>query len=562
MSVPQGLFIFQGIEHELSATYTMTPGVSPGIIRIALAPQYRGMKGEGDCIIAYGGTRIRLRDCRVDKVKSRRDPSGFLVWTASILDRRWKWKGFGAISGRYNIKRNNSDEIDNPKTPSELFKLCFAALGERRIDTSKVSDDTQPMVEWDYEKPAVAAQNLATKLGYVIVLRLDNRVVILPENYGTAMPSKARAIEYETTFDPPESPSEVVVVGGRTRIQSDISLEPVGIEADGSVKPIDDLSYAPELPADADINAGPWSYCDPKFFAAVADPAKRQLAETSVWRMYRIRSEGKGLRTPYGYIEDMSRILPLDTQQVEQWTITDGAGVERKESRPPWIYGTWYNYAEGGEPYVPTPEPNLELKPDGYYPYPFAVDPKRGIVTFRDPVFRQEADGVNGGMINLPALLRLRIAFGLRDKDTGGSNRFEHRHKVSGQRSNTPPAYRIFPDLILKWYYDTVKEKTQYNEAALIKQARKYVVSMLRDYEEKSPAVALYPGLIPVDCTGAIKQVTWQVARDGSCSTRVARQIEESTLSISESERQWFAAQNRRKPETPQEIRVAVEDDL
>mgnify|MGYP007122145147 CR=1 FL=1 len=55
----------------------------------------------------------------------------------------------------------------------------------------------------------------------------------------------ARVVNESAAVDPPAPPSKITVVGGAVLVSEYWKLEYVGLEANGEVKPIDELSYRP-----------------------------------------------------------------------------------------------------------------------------------------------------------------------------------------------------------------------------------------------------------------------------------------------------------------------------
>src|SRR6185437_16062245 len=87
-------------------------------------------------------------------------------------------------------------------------------------------------------------QGLCDQLGCRIVLYLDDTVSIVQTGIGSDLPSD-NIERASLVVDPPEIPESILVVGGRTRYQVDLFLTPVGLDVDGTIRDIWDLSYAP-----------------------------------------------------------------------------------------------------------------------------------------------------------------------------------------------------------------------------------------------------------------------------------------------------------------------------
>ncbi len=143
------------------------------------------------------------------------------------------------------------------------------------------------------------------------------------------------ALETSLTFDPPECPDTIAVVGGADRYQVDFPLEAVGVEEGNSqnadrLVPIDKLSYKP---------ANGWSLVDLPYFHQVA-AAFRALARKSVLRYYRIKVPVTipGYDGPDGsVVKVLEQLLPIEDEQVAQ-AVENG----QLANLPASVQGVWY----------------------------------------------------------------------------------------------------------------------------------------------------------------------------------------------------------------------------
>jgi hypothetical protein len=402
-------------------------------------------------------------------------------------------------------------------------------MDERNYDVSQMLNSDRPEIQWDYTLPSLALSNLADDVGCVVVLGLDDVVRVVPKNWGTEIPPRSLAISYSATLDPPETPREIICVGAITRYQVDVDLEPVGLDVDGEVKPINDLSYAPENAP----KKTPWAIADVRLFNCVSNSQARELARESVFRWYRIKTPitipGRKEK-----ITDLDRVLPIENSQVELQSV-----LGEKHFRPAWVYGAWYNYGEGGEPYTEDPDKErLKNEPNMIYPYGFSIDQKSGIVKFADPVYLTPEDddgeyfGDDGalGRPTMPAKIKLRVAVGVRDGQTRAFERFERRRRLGGYG---PAEYRRHDDVVHTLHISHDDGKLVDSKKQTDQVAGHKIDADIRDYDNKNPVLVSYPGFLVVSPTGAIQQVTWELSRSGKATTRVARQIEELHLAPS-----------------------------
>lgn len=301
---PQGLMEFPGIAQIERGSGTLLQGITPSIFTLEILPQDpTTIPLIGDLAITFLPllqVPIVLYNCRIDKASFEYDQSG-LVWRLSILDRRWAFRfagdgspdyAGGPVSGWFNQRFDSVQPAPTPldqmgtyqlgslnpdtiRTPRWLAEQLLLAMGEEGYDILVLPDniDSSPLPEvvWDMDLPAVALQDLCERLGCRIVidpLRRGNPVRIVQIGVGIDLPPDY--VERSSfVVDPPEIPESIMVVGNRTRYQADLLLIPVGLDVDGTIKPIWKLSYAPIqlLPpiqglvrSGTNYNLGGWGY--------------------------------------------------------------------------------------------------------------------------------------------------------------------------------------------------------------------------------------------------------------------------------------------------------------
>ena len=251
---------------------------------LEVAPQWTPYTDGGTLAIAFDRVRLEFPDCRLADAYLRRSQGGYVIGL-SIVDRRWKW-AFGAISGRYNLRcaDESIDPENRARRPQELARLLLDGMGETGYDVSLLPNDARPLIEWISAVPAQALADLCDGLGCRVVLGIDNRVRIVRAGLGAFLPEGGRVTE-GIGIDPPERPDALAVVCGPTRYQAKWELEAVGLDTDGAIKPIDELSYKP--------SAG-WENEYPGLFSGVEGTRSRRRRVESVYRWYRIKKEAGG----------------------------------------------------------------------------------------------------------------------------------------------------------------------------------------------------------------------------------------------------------------------------
>lgn len=564
---PQGLFHFPGISSILSGSFTLSHGISPSAAVITLPPQKNFAVKSGVLAITYGDTRIAFRNCRLDMASLQSDSSG-QIWTVRILDRRWMW-AWGSVSGWYN-KRKPSGHIDTDteKSPRELATLLLEAMGETVFDVGQLPDSVRPEVRWDYSNPAEELANLCDSLGCRVVLGTDDQVRICILGVGANLPiSKVMSGGYG--FDPPEMPDSLKFVAAPTQYQMKFVLEAVGLDTDGIVKPIKDLSFNPSGVGETDG----WAAQHPDTFQGLigttkAAAARRAFAMTSVFKWYRVKEPATlDWKVPrYGKIKSINQILPLISELTEQET---PAGELLPRPRSAFVEG---KFAMG----VGDPETFVNMPLGTRYPGSFSLDKERGIVQFANPVYQFvqcETDLRNtndtativsaGSFAYFPANISLECVVNVHNYKNRSPDRYTKDLSLTNQKYGTGPkivkrddvaltvraTYRslitaetygitditTLGNVSVTTTYDRLDVRTNEDDTAagLNGVGTKGVKSLATYYLEAEKAVFQpkesisysYAGLIKISPDGAIHQVSWTVG-DGGATTQASRNSE------------------------------------
>lgn len=511
----QGLCEFPGIAQVIRAEYTLQHGITPGVCHLECVPQLTPIAAGGTLRFKFGGVLLEFPGCRVDQGSYRANSSGQIV-SLAIFDRRWKWR-FGAISGEYNARQaDNTIKAGREKTPQELAILCLKAMGEPAYDVSQLPNDSRPHIAWDHEVPAQALAQLAEDLGCRVVLRLDNSVMIARTGFGEQLPIGGMPItEAGQTVDTPERPDRLRIVCAPSVYQIDIPLEAVGLDTDGRLKIVDELSYTP---------ASGWGSQDSMFFSGVAAGAARELAKQTVWRWYRILAQNLDGSIPlvipgYGPITHRDLLLPLGTSQVEQYADAGANGDELK-AKPAEVYGTYY---DGALAYANTMTTFGDI-PGRYYTGGFAIDAQLGLVKFGDAVYQLDADGNQ-----VDAAIYLRTGVTVRDPITLAFERYS-RDLVypGGQWGTGPRAYKhdeLEYQTITHYDANGYVAWAEHNETRLLQECDYYLAAANLEYQATQAISITYAGLVPINPDGAIQSVSWSVG-GGPATTRAGRNNE------------------------------------
>ncbi len=528
---------FPGINHVLRASYTLAHGISPGVALLDMVPQAGFQPAPGTLVLECGGTRLEFEDCLPARLGTIQMPEG-PTWRLVLFDRRWRW-WYGRAAGRYNLRFEDGRLIEavrsgppedavwhTPREPQALASSLLDALGEQGYDVSELPNDPRPRCEWDGIPPALVLADLCDALGTRIVLTSTGRVVLRRLGQGADLPDLPELIARNTLAGQLSGPCHLAVVCERTRWQVDLELEAVGLETDGRVRPIDDLSYRP---------AGGWGTVDLPHFCELADPRARELARASVFRWYRLKLPVE-LRDAADQPLSIGTLAQLAIQDVQLDAAADGV-LDRPRSAQ--VFGVWF--AGGDAAAYQSPPANsaaqlgpLAVPPDDYslravYPGKFELDQRLGLVRFAEPVYKLVPAASGNGAQPAAAELRLRTSVCARRPDRSWL-RHERVRTNPGAPPQAPVRYIDRPELALTiaLQYDASTYQiagTQSNLSALEQEADHYLDALELAWQAGPVETASYAGLLAIEPDGAIVQVSWSVGPDGA-TTHAARHQE------------------------------------
>ena len=547
--VSKPLITFAGVSAIVSADYTLAAGITPGIATLYVDPEAK-LPRVGALQIYDGSLVATIPDCIIDKIEHVVRSTG-RVNRVTILDRRWRWREHGRISGQYN--RDFSFSVSSAAelrergfvNAWELAAMCLEEMGERRYDVSALPQKVYPYVDWDYANPAEALAKLCDRYGCRPTLSLNGNVNIVRDGVGRQI-SDFQVVDGSIEIDPPEAPDQIIIVGGRDRWQHDFNLSPVALENDGSIVDLDDVSYKPTFDG-----VKTWDYCDFEHFTSV-DEKYREAARRSVFKWYRITA-GFTLPGRHDSVDDIKRILPILTTQIEQ---TKSFGETRDKRAI--VFGVFVSeFTDAAKPFVEEVDRNINAKPLQLYDGSFSIDAAEGLVMFSQPVYNlKQIPGVIGKAIKA-ARIRLRTSCHLREQH---SNAWV-RHHWELDRENPRPGlikYVVDDDIVRTRYIDfDPRRENKDNGESLKYHASQSWLSEIAKYNVELSGSLTYPGFQFYDVDGTIRQVSFLLGEDGHGVTRVSVNKEEPLVSPVYAERRLFerVAERNRRAEAAKELK-------
>lgn len=541
-----GYATYPGVISCLSASYTITHGITPGVISMTIAPQVTDIAAIGNVVFYYGNQTLTLLDCKADQASTVRGSNGTIT-SLSILDRRWRWR-YGEMYGHYNQRDESGDLItETERTPQQLAVLLLNAMGEA-CDVSAIPNSTREEYEWVGENPAAELADMLERLGCSIVLRPDSSIAIVRLGSGVGLPINEFLEEQQVAANPPEVPALIRVVCAPVRHQARLDLEAVGEDVDGRLRPIDSLSYKPQ------VSAG-WGG-EYTFFSQLTDNQTRALALKTVYRYYRIRDRNSlvpkdVVNSPLaGPVSTLRQILPLSHGLVTTGVDLEGKAYRRKER----VFGIYF-IRNVASPVNSSETAQYEYTGD------YQIDYDHGIVIFRDSMVRWNSTS----KLWEPAQLKLECSFYIMDRTLGSQYRYFYTLPTNANAGSGVDVVRR--DDINREIYEVYSESGTTGSVSIpqgwndktpiaeIDAAAAVIAQGRRDsYLTELGATGHYAGLHAFAPDGAIQQVTWEIGPGGTHTT-VSRLAEVAPYVPTTKQRriqqmqrqQRWAAQNRAK---------------
>jgi hypothetical protein len=562
---------YPGVLSCLRATMVDGQGIMPGRATLTCSAKAVGtVAAVGDLTFSDGTNTVTWPGCRVANVRGSGGGGEGATLSILIEDARWQWS-LSQISGRYNvpaeyfatvplvpvpgIQQGNQNFVQVPippgeqpirpetaKTAQELATLCLKAMKVANFNVSALDPKSYPSVEWDCEVPARALQALAERYGCRIVYRKDtNSVVLVKEGVGVPLPDGPQLYECPS-LTPKPLPKRIVLRSAYIKYQMRFGLDAVGMEFDGSWRPLDQLSYRPP---GGWTGSGPGSFAGLSYFYSHPNalPGTRTaqdaiaLANAYVYRAYRVssfRADGRGvLRIPQDggtkdrvdYLKQVY-LLPNKAQ-----VTSDDLG--RHSPAPAQVFGRHTPPMGNGlrNPALTYAQTNAGTE----VVVPFSVDPEHALIIFAQPVFAFKEVPPGAVYEWHPAEIVLETACHMADKSDGDGpwqfRRREFGQTLAGGLSDLFQ-YVVKEELlatnVAAYGSGNTLIKTAYNDADLQGRANYYIAGEILKLTPDAADTRTYCGVVPAFPDGALQQVSTEFAAgdDTKPSTTISRNTE------------------------------------
>lgn len=495
---------FSGVQHPVGLQCPRTHGVFPNQVVLWCLPQAGNIPAYGT--LAFGGSDGEVAmQMYVDRPTYRYSVTGHKIGLI-LLDRRVRWK-WSRITGRYNVPRPDGTLI-NEKTPQELATLLFEAMGEGAASVSALPTAGRPEIYWDADRADLQLQKLCELYGCEPTLALNDQAGIVRLSVGATVPTTGPIQSLGITVDPPEVPQILRLICGATLFQFRMLFEAVGIDTDGQIKPVDDLSYKP---------TGGWVVeSDWNQFPTVDTELGRYLAALSVGRWFRVKAFADGsLDVPVLDItlDSINQILPLEPDLLD---VTITSGVARRAA--PEVIAK--HFVEGSISIADNTEDPERVETA------FSLIAEIGLIKFATPVlYRNDDDQFE------PSEVFGTVAFSIERDDTLIDLRQEYETSAGGSFGvETIRHSELFRTIIGRYSEttDTAPTSIDDNEATVASKATAILSEALSRYTTSSAGTLRLAGLFPINPDGVTRQVVWliETGESGGFFTMLAANTE------------------------------------
>lgn len=289
----------------------------------------------------------------------------------TFLDRRWKW-AYSSVSARFNERLPDCSIRYSPvhsgyrKNAREIFSYLLANVAEAGADLSGAPTNVYPECRWDSVPVSRCLAEICEKTETEILISATNQVRVVAKGSGSGLPETDLRADVSCTVEFGAVPQFVGIDCGPTRFQGKLLLEAVGLDTNGSILPVDNLSYKP---------AGGWGKEWPYAFPSVSQ-ANRHLAFQTVWRWFRVKSQTDGnLKIP----GTTHAVVSADQYRLLNWLVDTGLNNRMPCVLPARIYGQ--HWPEQDFPENTPKKTSISSS--------FRIIPELGIVEFPFPVVKR-----------------------------------------------------------------------------------------------------------------------------------------------------------------------------
>lgn len=499
--MPSGYITFPGIAEPKHLHATRTLGSRPDAAILYAQPQPGSPDCTGSATLSFGfnGNTVNWTNALCDRGTLAISTGGhYQVFT--ILDRRWYWSKC-YITRAYNV-RNPDGSIDTATvaTLHQIVVDLFTAIGSVTYDVSRVSSAEYPEIVFDHDNVADVMEELLNPRGYVICLNADDTVTIWIRGLGNSLPAGSELVNASISLDPPEIPYYLTALGSKTKVQSKLKMAPVGLDNDGSIKPVASLSYAP---------SGGWDDTDMETFDFITDPIDKELAKQSVGKWFQVESQADGSFNIAGYnpyyftVTSPWQYLPLDDKLLD--TYTDPIGKLRQVDA--FVEGTFYQDDKKAQPSQAqnTPDFSIDMTRN------WTLDGELGLLKCDTVCLKKDPGPVSGVMTF--ADVYFVCSYSVHDNVSFVKERFYRSWVLGGSGIDMRELDELQRQIKITYSGgDATADGVVDNIVIMETLADEYLATAASSYITAVGDWLLYRGIFAINTDGVALQVKWDVA--------------------------------------------------
>ena len=194
----------------------------------------------GSVAISDGTTTITVTNLQPFAWQVRNGRDGQYT-EIQVRDSRQNWIKRGVIYGEYNKPFADGSE-NQQQNAQQLVTLCLNALQETGYNVSALPTDFYPYVRWEAAKPGAEATAICQMCNCALGLQSSGNAKVFKLGSGASLPSGAKE-KNDLGQQKLDRPDVYLVRGAQNICQITSTLVPVGLDTDGSVKPLESVSY-------------------------------------------------------------------------------------------------------------------------------------------------------------------------------------------------------------------------------------------------------------------------------------------------------------------------------
>ena len=504
-------------------SYTLSLGTEPGTARIQAPPDFGRIDAVGPLDVYWQGRQMfRLLDARLDNQGAPRSTTSGPIIEWTIQDRRWKWQYGKTLDGDYN-REEQDGKLVRERSPRQLAKLCFDALGERDVDVSALPDKPRPPKTWIAASPKQELDRLCSDYNCAPAYSpFTNKAYLVKLGKGQAPPNTPHKSRSDS-FVNRARPDAIRIVGGNTLFQSALKVDEwLALEVDGTYVPMDSVSYKP---------ASGWESVWPLNFAGLnttyQDKATgetlyhRDLAQRSVWRAARISGQVAGGFSP----------AVLKGEWEEPKAVTDlGPFTGTVLEKDPLTGERMEAYARGVFLDQRVAQRNCPAKTR--WPGSVQINSEQRIVIFDRPCFKLS-------VLNKFVKTTMELIAAYEVSHEGIPVRFDSVRNATQKIFNAGEFREHHREIVREVIEKTASATGQKvdNLKECQKQAKYYLDEIADQFDTRDGTTADYPGLEKFSLDGRLRSVSWTFSVNSSPQTSVGFNTETNRLVLPWEER-------------------------